>query len=110
MLEEVRRASTIVGGTPYYMAPEQGAGGDIDHRADLYAFGVTLFQLLTGGLPFPDGDVAYQHRHVAPPDPRELVPDLPAELAQLILQLLEKKPEARPANAAEVGRRLQALL
>ena len=110
MLEEVRRASTIVGGTPYYMAPEQATGGDIDHRADLYALGVTMFQLVTGKLPFSDGDVTYQHRHVQPPDPRTHEPDLPEEFATLILQMLAKSPDDRPSSAAEVGTRLDEIL
>jgi tRNA A-37 threonylcarbamoyl transferase component Bud32 len=103
MIEEVRRASTVVGGTPYYMAPEQSLGEAVDHRADLYAFGVTLFELLIGQVPFPEGDVAYHHRHTPPPDPREKVADLPDALAALILRLLEKSPEARPGSAAEVA-------
>jgi tetratricopeptide (TPR) repeat protein len=109
-LEEVRRQATVVGGTPFYMAPEQAAGDDVDHRADLYALGVTLFQLCTGHLPFEDGDVAYRHRHEAPPDPRELNLNVPAELAREILALMEKDPDRRPANAAAVGVRLGELL
>ena len=62
-IEEVRRSSTMIGGTPYYMAPEQAAGEAVDHRTDLYAFGVTLFRLVTGALPFVEGDLAYHHRH-----------------------------------------------
>jgi tetratricopeptide (TPR) repeat protein len=109
-LEEVRRQATVIGGTPYYMAPEQAAGEAVDHRADLYALGVTFFQLATGSLPFADGDVSYRHRHEAPPDPRQLVPDLPERLARLILASMAKRPEERPASAAAVGEELRALL
>lgn len=67
MVEEVRRASTIIGGTPNYMAPEmapeQAAGDPTDHRGDLYALGGTLFHLITGTVPYPTGDVTYQHAH-----------------------------------------------
>jgi tetratricopeptide (TPR) repeat protein len=109
-MEEVRRATTVVGGTPYYMAPEQAAGEEVDHRADLYALGVTLFQMTTGLLPFRDGDVTYRHRHEAPPDPRELDVNIPVELSRLILRLMRKTPDERPASAAEVAAVLQALL
>ena len=106
MQEEVRRATTVIGGTPYYMAPEQNAGKRVDPRADLYALGVTFYELLTGSVPFRDGDVAYHHRHTAPPDPRELVMELPDDLAALILQCMEKQPRDRPADAQEVCTRL----
>jgi tRNA A-37 threonylcarbamoyl transferase component Bud32/Flp pilus assembly protein TadD len=103
MAEEVRRAQTIVGGTPYYMAPEQAAGEDVDHRADQYALGVTLFELVTGDVPFKQGDVTYHHRHTPAPDPRAAVPDLPDDLAELILRLMAKKREDRFAKTAEIG-------
>jgi tetratricopeptide (TPR) repeat protein len=109
-IEEVRRASTVIGGTPYYMAPEQAAGLAVDARTDLYALGVTLFRMLTGTFPFREGDLAYQHRHVPAPDPRELDATLPAALAELVLELLAKDPAARPASAGAVGARLQAIL
>jgi tetratricopeptide (TPR) repeat protein len=109
-LQEVRRQSTVVGGTPFYMAPEQAAGDDVDHRADLYALGVTLFVLLTGQLPFEGGDVTYRHRHEEPPDPRELNMHIPAELARLVLHLMQKLPENRPSKASAVAAALEALL
>jgi len=106
MVAEVRRAATVIGGTPYYMAPEQATGENVDTRADLYAFGVTLFEMLTGTVPFREGDVTWHHRNTPPPDPRSLAPDLPDALAELVLQLMEKDPAARPESAAEVGARL----
>ena len=109
-LEEVRRSTTVVGGTPYYMAPEQARGQSVDHRADLYAFGVTLFQLVTGSLPFTDGDITYLHAHEPPPDPREIEATVPAELGALILRMMAKQPAERPANAAEVGEALRAMI
>jgi tRNA A-37 threonylcarbamoyl transferase component Bud32 len=110
MVEEVRRATTVIGGTPYYMAPEQSLGDAVDHRADLYALGVTFYELLTGRVPFKEGDVAFHHRHTPVPDPRELVPDLPEAWAALVLALMAKDPEARPASAAAVGERLAQLV
>jgi serine/threonine-protein kinase len=102
MIEEVRRAATVIGGTPYYMAPEQAAGESVDHRADLYAFGVTLFELLTGRVPFGKGDVLYHHRHTAPPDPRIHAKDLPDPMVKLVLRLMEKNPDDRYQTTAEV--------
>jgi tRNA A-37 threonylcarbamoyl transferase component Bud32 len=109
MLEEVRRASTVIGGTPYYMAPEQAVGGIVDHRADVYAFGVTLYELLTGKVPFSDGDVTYHHRHTPPVDPREHCEDLPDAMAELVLHMLAKDPDDRCGSAARVGERLQEI-
>jgi serine/threonine protein kinase len=107
MTEEVRRAATVVGGTPYYMAPEQAAGQDVDHRADLYAFGVTLYELLAGEVPFRQGDIARHHRETPVPDPLAKAPDAPAELVELIHALMAKAPEDRPGSAGDVAARLQ---
>jgi tRNA A-37 threonylcarbamoyl transferase component Bud32 len=106
MMQEVRRSATVIGGTPYYMAPEQATGENVDHRADLYALGVTLFELATGTLPFREGDVTWHHRNTPPPDPRDAAPELPDAYAELVLHLLAKEPSERPASAAEVGARL----
>jgi serine/threonine-protein kinase len=110
MSEEVRKAATVIGGTPYYMAPEQAVGGNVDHRADLYALGVTLFELVTGSVPFRDGDILHHHRHTPAPDPRTLEPAVPEALALLVLKLMEKAPEQRPATTAEVVRALEQIL
>ncbi|MGH7287174.1 MAG: protein kinase domain-containing protein, partial [Myxococcota bacterium] len=109
MLEEVRRSTTVVGGTPYYMAPEQAAGERVDARADLYALGVTLFELVAGRRPFEEGDVTWHHRHTPPPDPRTKGAEIPEAFASLILALMAKAPAERPASAEWVGRQLQQI-
>ena len=107
MMEEVRRGTTVLGGTPYYMSPEQAQGGTVDQRADIYSFGVTLYELVTGGVPFSEGDVSYHHSHTPVTDPRERAPDISDDMAELILHMLEKNPNQRCSSAEEVRRRLQ---
>ena len=102
VLEEVRGATTLVSGTPYYMSPEHVLGDDVDHRSDLYSLGVTLFELATGGVPFDSGEVGYHHRHSPVPDPHSLRRDLPQDLSRLILDLLEKDPGQRIQTASLV--------
>ena len=93
-------------GTPAYMAPEQAAGDpDADHRLDLYAFGCLAYELLAGVAPFhgmsPQRLFA-AHLTERPRALRELRPDAPPELAELVMRCLEKEPAARPASAREV--------
>ncbi len=109
MLEEVRRSATVIGGTPYYLAPEQAAGETLDHRADLYALGVTVLELVTGNEPFRHRHVVYHHRHSPIPDPRQRAEGIPDDLAELILHLLAKDPAQRGANARDVAARLAPL-
>jgi serine/threonine-protein kinase len=99
LMEEVRNATTMISGTPFYMSPEQTLGRNVDHRTDLYSLGVTIFELATGQLPFRKGNVPYHHVHTPPPDPREFKKDLPDALAALILKCLEKDPAARYQTA-----------
>lgn len=100
-------------GTPHYMSPEQIGGEDgVDHRSDLYSLGCVLYELATGAPPFDLDDtwaVLVGHRDTPPRPPRELRPDLPGELEQLVLDLLAKSPEDRPQNAADVAGRLKTL-
>jgi tetratricopeptide (TPR) repeat protein len=110
MVEEVRRGSTVIGGTPNFMAPEQATGGVVDYRTDLYALGGTLFELATGSVPFESGDVAYHHAHTPPPDARERNVNVPQALAELILQMMAKDPAERVQSARELAGRLQAIL
>ncbi len=100
---------TIVG-TVFYMAPEMALGQQVDGRADLYAFGVLLYEMTTGKLPF-DADnplaVVSQHLYASPVPPSTYNPDIPPALETLILQLLSKQPDQRPASAAEVRQLLE---
>ncbi|HBP21927.1 MAG TPA: hypothetical protein DEA08_29600, partial [Planctomycetes bacterium] len=91
-------------GTPEYAAPEQwAAAGEATPAADLYGLGVVLFELCCGRRPFdryeerkPAHVLINRHRFERPPDPRELRPDLPPALGELLLRLLDKDPRARP--------------
>ncbi|MEO6419738.1 MAG: protein kinase, partial [Polyangiaceae bacterium] len=99
-------------GTPAYMAPEQVEGGAVDVRADIYAFGEILYELLTGERAWK-GDSVYQvaaARLISPPpDPRVVRPDLPTSLATLILRCMARKADDRFPSAAAVMQVLTSL-
>jgi TolB-like protein/Tfp pilus assembly protein PilF len=100
------RSTQGISGTPAYMAPEQVTGdAKIDARADLYAFGLVLYEMLTHELPWK-GDtalvVASARLFAPPPDVRALRPEVPSELAELILRCMAKDREQRPAGASEL--------
>ncbi|MFE4260444.1 protein kinase [Streptomyces sp. NPDC056883] len=107
-------ATGYVIGSFEYMAPERLLGApSVDGRADLYALGCLLMQLLTGRLPFPAGEIealSYAHAHTAPPLPSSLRPGLSPGADRLVLDLLAKDPAGRPAGAPEVIDRLNALI
>ena len=100
-------------GTPAYMAPEQAAGDHTDHRADLYAWGMMAYELLTGGHPFAEKKT--QRQLVAaqvsetPPPLEEREPGLPPGLSALVNACLAKEPFNRPADAATVLASLDAV-
>jgi formylglycine-generating enzyme required for sulfatase activity len=99
-------------GTPAYMAPEQGAGKALDARCDLFSLGCVLYQLATGQAPFNGSDTVSTLLSAAsdePPPPHEVNPAVPEELSDLVMDLLAKKPEARPESAREVAERLATL-
>jgi serine/threonine protein kinase len=97
--------SNLLFGTPEYMAPEQASGAVVGAKADLYAFGCVLFEMVTGRLPFegaPTG-LIYKHVYEQPPRPRSLRADTPEALETLILRLLHKDQARRPASGYEVA-------
>lgn len=100
-------------GTPRYMSPEQAAGERVDGRADLYAVGLVLFEMLSGCGPF-DGceshEVFLAHITRQPPRLGELVPGIPAELEGLVAALLAKRPTDRPQSAAAAAAALRSML
>jgi serine/threonine protein kinase len=109
LMEEVRNATTMISGTPFYMSPEQTLGRDVDHRTDIYSLGVTIFELATGELPFQKGNVPYHHVHTAPPDPRSIKADIPTGLSSVILRCLQKAPGERFQSAKELLEELDRL-
>ena len=95
-------------GTPAYMAPEQATGGAVDARCDLFSLGCVLYRMVTGQTPFKGTDTISTLMSVAsdkPPAPREIDPDIPAGLSDLIMQLLAKHPEARSESRRRWCRR-----
>src|SRR5262249_26791272 len=99
-------------GTPGYMAPEQVRGGSVDHRCDLFSLGCVLYRLAAGRLPFKGDSPAAVVEAVKRCDPRplrEVRPGLPGSLCNLIMGLLSKDRQDRPATARGVAAKLTAL-
>ena len=111
---QLTRAGSVFG-TPHYMSPEQAAGAPVDHRGDIYSFGVILYELSSGKVPF-DADnfmgILTQHMYKAPVPIRALVPppeDVPPGLEAIVLKCLSKRPEQRYQTMREVTADLDRL-
>ncbi len=102
----------IRAGTPAYISPEHALDQPTDARSDLYAFGVMLFEMLSGELPFEGSDVALMQKHISdiPPLVSTRVNGLPEGLAQYVARLLEKNPADRFQSADEAQRELLVFL
>lgn len=85
-------------GSVHYISPEQAKGGYIDEKSDIYSLGITLFEMITGAVPF-EGDstvsVALQHINEEMPNPRDYVEELPISVEKIIAKCTQKKPERR---------------
>ena len=105
-----QKGSTI--GTAAYMSPEQIRGEEIDRRSDLFSFGVVMYELATGVLPYRgehEAALAYSIANEQAVDPRKLRPALPDSLTQLILRCLEKDPAKRFQTAEEITAELRRM-
>jgi len=103
-LVEPGQSATKVVGTPAYMAPEQFVGRGIDHRTDLFATGVTLYEALTCKLPYEGADRA------TPPKPvREHRPEVPTDLERIIMQCIAPAQEQRPESGAALAKAMRKI-
>jgi len=94
----------IILGSLHYMSPEQVSGKPIDARTDVYSVGITLYQMLTGKLPFNGGtdyDIATDHLNSEPIAPITINPNIPVRLSQIVLKSLAKSPDSRFHSARE---------
>jgi len=96
-------------GTPYYMSPEQIRGGAVDGRSDLYSLGIMFYELLTGAVPFKEGDIAYLHMHEEPSRISLKNPEVSKPLEDIVLRCLKKTPEERYQSVDELLEALKAL-
>ena len=92
-------------GSVHYISPEQARGGYSDARSDIYSLGITIFEMLTGTVPF-DGDstvaVAVQHIQDEIPAPSTVAADIPLSIDRIVIKCTQKKPDRRYQTAAEL--------
>ncbi|MCA9057835.1 MAG: protein kinase [Planctomycetaceae bacterium] len=105
--------SGVIAGTPQYMSPEQAHGDSIDHRSDLFSLGSVMYAMLTGRSPFraeTTMGVLSRISHDTPRSLRDINPDVPVWLEQIVMRLLEKSPDNRYASAETVAELLESCL
>lgn len=106
-LVEIAERGTRVRGSPAYMAPEQVTGAQLVHQTDLYAFGMTLFELLAGRLPFESGDMSFAQVYREPPSVGEVRSGLHPDLVVLVDRCLRKSASDRPESATWIRENLR---
>jgi tRNA A-37 threonylcarbamoyl transferase component Bud32 len=106
----VRTRTGAIMGTPAYMSPEQCRGTkEVDHRTDIYALGVILYEMVCGRPPFVSegfGEMVHLHISQPPPPPRTLIPGLPVDLETIIISCLAKSPDERTQTMRDLYRAL----
>ncbi|RZI83583.1 MAG: serine/threonine protein kinase [Rubrivivax sp.] len=110
--DAARTRTGVVLGTPTFMSPEQLAGQNIDGRSDLYSLGVSLFQLLTGQLPYRNDSMAVLMRAIAneaSPHVSDLRPEVPREVGDVVALALQKHPTTRYADGHQMAEDLRAV-
>jgi len=107
-------ADELTAGNPRYRAPEQWLTGRLaDERADIYALGCMLFELIAGRVPFASGqdcELMHAHLYTAPPDLRSFAPRAPAEIERLVARMLAKAPQRRHQTMEEVVMAVELIL
>jgi serine/threonine protein kinase/Tfp pilus assembly protein PilF len=105
-------AAGVMIGTPEYMSPEQAEAKEVDKRTDIYSLGVILYEMITGRLPF-EGDthlaIAMKHKGETPRRPKDLNPQIPDILCDIILKCMEKEKDNRYQDVAEVKADLEGI-
>ena len=99
----------VVMGTPKYISPEQLQGIPADERSDIYSFGITFYEMVTGALPYPEEGILRHHLVTPAIPPRVHVRDLPEELETILLRCLAKKREDRYQSVAVIIEDLKSL-
>lgn len=100
-------------GTPAYIPPEQWeSSSNVTEKSDIYSFGVTVFQMIAGRVPFQGSkveEIKNAHLYISPPDLKSVRPDIPDSLAELVNKTLAKKPDERSRSAEEIVKELRAI-